>query len=218
MRQWGHDGAFSLDAAIRIEARDRKGIERLLHYCARPIFASESQDQVGRAQYPRSRGALTAAASSWPSVVASGNSHLQLGHRAAQPSERHGGRWPIQGAPRRGSNGVHRLACGGARRLGDGHHRRLDLTSPQRRGDPVEAPVLSLAGATVLEPHCVSPRGGLAFHRAVLPFYADRGGRWRRRLSKGAGRGPPARNTSPDRDLEATLMGASAATARGPRR
>jgi Putative transposase. len=32
---------FSLDATVRIEARDRKGLERLLRYCARPIFASE---------------------------------------------------------------------------------------------------------------------------------------------------------------------------------
>jgi len=29
MRQWGHGGGFSLDAAVRIEARDRKGLERL---------------------------------------------------------------------------------------------------------------------------------------------------------------------------------------------
>ena len=32
---------FSLDAKVRIEARDRAGLERLLRYCARPIFASE---------------------------------------------------------------------------------------------------------------------------------------------------------------------------------
>jgi hypothetical protein len=41
MRQWDHGGGFSLDAAVRIEATDRKGLERLLRYCARPIFASE---------------------------------------------------------------------------------------------------------------------------------------------------------------------------------
>ncbi len=41
MRQWEHGGGFSLDAAVRIEATDRKGLERLLRYCARPIFASE---------------------------------------------------------------------------------------------------------------------------------------------------------------------------------
>jgi len=41
LRQWGHGGGFSLDASVRIEARDRKGVERLLRYCARPIFAGE---------------------------------------------------------------------------------------------------------------------------------------------------------------------------------
>lgn len=41
MRQWEHGGGFSLDAVVRIEATDRKGLERLLRYCARPIFASE---------------------------------------------------------------------------------------------------------------------------------------------------------------------------------
>lgn len=40
MRQWAH-GGFSLDATIRIEAWDRTGLERLLRYCARPVFASE---------------------------------------------------------------------------------------------------------------------------------------------------------------------------------
>ena len=41
MRQWDHGGGFSLDAKVRIETRDRKGLEQLLRYCARPIFASE---------------------------------------------------------------------------------------------------------------------------------------------------------------------------------
>jgi hypothetical protein len=27
MREWEHDGGFSLDATVRIEARDRKGLE-----------------------------------------------------------------------------------------------------------------------------------------------------------------------------------------------
>ena len=43
----GHGGGFSLDAVVRIEARDRKGLERLL--CARPIFARESQGREGPA-------------------------------------------------------------------------------------------------------------------------------------------------------------------------
>jgi hypothetical protein len=37
MRQWEHGGG----AVVRIEATDRKGLERLLRYCARAIFVSE---------------------------------------------------------------------------------------------------------------------------------------------------------------------------------
>lgn len=41
MLSWEHGGGFSLDATVRVEAHDRKGLERLLRYCARPLFASE---------------------------------------------------------------------------------------------------------------------------------------------------------------------------------
>ena len=41
MRQWGHEGGFSLNADVTVAAWDRAGLERLLRYCARPIFASE---------------------------------------------------------------------------------------------------------------------------------------------------------------------------------
>ncbi|OQX32104.1 MAG: hypothetical protein B0D96_03155 [Candidatus Sedimenticola endophacoides] len=41
MQAWEHGGGFSLDAGVRIEATDRQGLERLLRYCARPIFAGE---------------------------------------------------------------------------------------------------------------------------------------------------------------------------------
>ncbi|MGH8065309.1 MAG: transposase [Candidatus Entotheonellia bacterium] len=41
MLQWSHGGGFSLNAEVRIEAHDRQGLERLLRYCARPIFASD---------------------------------------------------------------------------------------------------------------------------------------------------------------------------------
>lgn len=41
MLQWGHGGGFSVDAAVRIEASDRPGLERLLRYCARPVLALE---------------------------------------------------------------------------------------------------------------------------------------------------------------------------------
>ncbi|TDJ20748.1 MAG: hypothetical protein E2O65_01425 [Gammaproteobacteria bacterium] len=40
MASWGHNSGFSLDASVRIEAKDRAGLERLLRYCARPVFAS----------------------------------------------------------------------------------------------------------------------------------------------------------------------------------
>jgi len=42
MRQWEHGGGFSLDAVIRIEATDRKGLERLLRYCARPNLCARA--------------------------------------------------------------------------------------------------------------------------------------------------------------------------------
>ena len=41
MRQWGHEGGFSLNTDVTVAARDRAGLERLFRYCARPIFASE---------------------------------------------------------------------------------------------------------------------------------------------------------------------------------
>ena len=41
MASWGHNSGFSLDASVRIEAKDRAGLERLLRYCARPVFASQ---------------------------------------------------------------------------------------------------------------------------------------------------------------------------------
>ena len=41
MLSWEHGGGFSLHASVRIEEDDRKGLERLLRYCARPPFALE---------------------------------------------------------------------------------------------------------------------------------------------------------------------------------
>ena len=41
-----HDGGFSLEASVRIEANDRQGLERLLRYCARPAFAQERLRQL----------------------------------------------------------------------------------------------------------------------------------------------------------------------------
>jgi hypothetical protein len=41
MASWGHNSGFSLDASVQIDAKDRAGLERLLRYCARPVFANE---------------------------------------------------------------------------------------------------------------------------------------------------------------------------------
>jgi hypothetical protein len=46
----GHGGGFSLNAAVRIEATDRKGLERLLRYCARPLFAGDHGEGTGLAR------------------------------------------------------------------------------------------------------------------------------------------------------------------------
>ena len=41
MQNWGNGGGFSLHARVQIAANDRKGLERLFRYCARPIVAGE---------------------------------------------------------------------------------------------------------------------------------------------------------------------------------
>ena len=41
MLRWSHAGGFSVDASVWIAAHDRRGLERLLRYCARPVFALE---------------------------------------------------------------------------------------------------------------------------------------------------------------------------------
>ncbi len=50
MRLWGHEGGFSLNAEVMVAARDRAGLERLLRYCARPIFASERLQWIEKDQ------------------------------------------------------------------------------------------------------------------------------------------------------------------------
>ena len=37
----GNSGCFSADAGVRVTAQDSAGRERLLRYCARPLFAGE---------------------------------------------------------------------------------------------------------------------------------------------------------------------------------
>jgi hypothetical protein len=41
MQEWEHEGGFSLHAEVRVSGNHRGGLERLLRYCARPVFASE---------------------------------------------------------------------------------------------------------------------------------------------------------------------------------
>ena len=41
MQGWGHSGGFSVHAGVRVAAQDSAGRERLLRYCARPMFAGE---------------------------------------------------------------------------------------------------------------------------------------------------------------------------------
>jgi hypothetical protein len=41
MQAWEHDGGFSLNAEVWVPSWDRAGLERLLRYCARPVFAGE---------------------------------------------------------------------------------------------------------------------------------------------------------------------------------
>jgi len=43
-----HDGGFSLDASVRIKGHDRPCLERLLRYCARPPFALERIERIGK--------------------------------------------------------------------------------------------------------------------------------------------------------------------------
>ena len=46
MVAWEHGGGFLVNAAVRIEAHDRDGLERLLRYCARPDVARERLREI----------------------------------------------------------------------------------------------------------------------------------------------------------------------------
>jgi hypothetical protein len=48
MGQWKHGGGFSVDGSVRIEATDRAGRERLLRYCARPLFVLDRLRELDR--------------------------------------------------------------------------------------------------------------------------------------------------------------------------
>ncbi|MBI4539922.1 MAG: transposase [Gemmatimonadetes bacterium] len=47
MLTWHGHGSFSIDASVRIEGRDRLGLEDLLRYCARPPFSQERLETEG---------------------------------------------------------------------------------------------------------------------------------------------------------------------------
>ena len=46
MQGWGHSGDFSVHADVRIASHGLAGRERLLRYCARPLFAGEQLVRV----------------------------------------------------------------------------------------------------------------------------------------------------------------------------
>ena len=46
MAKGEHGGGFPVDAKVRIEARERDGLERLLRYCARAAFALERLREI----------------------------------------------------------------------------------------------------------------------------------------------------------------------------
>jgi hypothetical protein len=46
MLGWDHSGGFSLNAEVWVPSWDRAGLERLIRYCARPVFASERLDWI----------------------------------------------------------------------------------------------------------------------------------------------------------------------------
>ena len=50
MAAWEHGGGFLVNAAVRIEAHDRDGLERLLRYCARPAVARERLREIDPGQ------------------------------------------------------------------------------------------------------------------------------------------------------------------------
>ncbi len=46
MKTWQGGVGFSVDGSVKIHRYDRKGLERLLRYCARPIFASDRLEKL----------------------------------------------------------------------------------------------------------------------------------------------------------------------------
>ena len=46
MKTWQGGGGFSVDGSVKIHQYDRNGLERLLRYCARPLFASDRLEKL----------------------------------------------------------------------------------------------------------------------------------------------------------------------------
>ena len=46
MKSWQGGGGFSVDGSVKLHKNDCKGLERLLRYCARPVFASMRLQQL----------------------------------------------------------------------------------------------------------------------------------------------------------------------------
>jgi len=46
LKSWKGNGGFSVNADVRIDSDDRKGLERLLRYCARPAFSGEKLSAI----------------------------------------------------------------------------------------------------------------------------------------------------------------------------
>ncbi len=46
MKSWQGGVGFSVDGSVKLHKNDSKGLERLLRYCARPVFASERLQQL----------------------------------------------------------------------------------------------------------------------------------------------------------------------------
>jgi hypothetical protein len=62
MAQWEHDGGFSVDGSVRIEAADRTGRERRLRCCARPPLALDRLRELGPIAEPAAEPAHRRAA------------------------------------------------------------------------------------------------------------------------------------------------------------
>ena len=62
MQGWGHSGDFSVHADVRIASHGLAGRERLLRYCARPLFAGEQLVRVTGGEDMRYRLA-------WPALL-----------------------------------------------------------------------------------------------------------------------------------------------------